>query len=191
MVDRLDDLDHLFRREAGRITSALTRLFGLHNLPLVEDVVNDALVRALETWKYRGMPENPSAWLMAAARNRAIDLLRREKRTLSVVSDLGDMLETEWTLAPAVHEVFREDALRDEMLRMMFACCHPRVPEETQVALIVNLLCGFTVSEIAAAFLTGEAAMEKRLQRGKHALAEVGKLADLSSARVAESLDAV
>src|SRR5215475_10357067 len=118
--------EHLFRREAGRITAALTRLFGVHNLALAEDVVQDAFCRALEVWKFRGVPENPSAWLMATAKNRALDVLRRERTARTYAPELGRLLESEWTLAPTVQEAFAASAIEDDMLRMMFSCCHPR-----------------------------------------------------------------
>lgn len=149
--------DHLFRREAGRMVAALTRLFGVHNLALAEDVVQDAFCRALEVWKLRGVPENPSAWLMATAKNRALDILRRERTARTYAPELGRLLESEWTLAPAVAEAFGESAIRDDQLRMMFSCCHPQLPEIAQVALILDILCGFGVNEVAAAFLTGHA----------------------------------
>jgi RNA polymerase sigma-70 factor (ECF subfamily) len=186
-----EQLEHLFRRESGRMTSALTRLFGLHNLPLVEDVVSDALCRALEVWKYRGLPENPSAWLLTAAKNRAIDVLRRERTAREFAPDLTELLSTEWSLVPTVGEIFGEDALRDEQLRMMFACCHARLPEETRVSLILNLLGGFSTSELASAFLASEAALEKRLQRGKQVLAASGRLPEVTAERVAEALPSV
>ena len=156
------DLDTLFRRESGRLTAALTRRFGPSNLPLVEDVVHDALCSALEVWKFSGVPADPTAWLITAAKNRALDVLRREQtaRTLapelerSISAFASDAREGEWG---------RDEAVRDDQLRMMFACCHARLPEETQVALILSLLGGFGVSEIAAAFFVGDAAMEKRI----------------------------
>ena len=84
------------------MTAVLTRIFGVHNLALVEDVVQDAFLRALEVWKFRGIPENPSAWLMAAAKNRAVDLLRRERTARTYAPELGRLLESEWTLVPTV-----------------------------------------------------------------------------------------
>jgi RNA polymerase sigma factor (sigma-70 family) len=186
-----DQIEHLFRHEAGRMTAALTRLFGPHNLPLVEDVVHDALCRALDAWKIGGAPENPSAWLMTTAKNRAIDVLRRERTAREFAPELEAALTSEWTLVPAVNEVFGEEALRDDQLRMMFACCHARLPEEAQVALVLNLLCGFAVREVAAAFLTGEAAMEKRLQRGKQALASSRGLLEVTPERAIDGLRAV
>ena len=175
--------DHLFRREAGRMVAALTRLFGVHNLALAEDVVQDAFCRALEVWKLRGVPENPSAWLMATAKNRALDILRRERTARTYAPELGRQLESEWTLAPAVAEAFGESAIRDDQLRMMFSCCHPQLPEVAQVALMLNILCGFGANEVAAAFLTGQAAMEKRIARGKKVLASSTRLFDLSDER--------
>ena len=178
-----DPGDHLFRREAGRMVAALTRLFGVHNLALAEDVVQDAFVRALEVWKLRGIPENPSAWLMATAKNRALDILRRERTARTYAPELARLLESEWTLVPVVSEAFGEPAIRDDQLRMMFSCCHPQLPEIAQVALMLNILCGFGVNEVAAAFLTGHAAMEKRIARGKKVLASSKHLFDLSDAR--------
>jgi len=185
------DLDHLFRREAGRMVSAVTRLFGLHNLALAEDVVQDALCRALEVWKFTGVPDDPSAWLLAAARNRAIDMLRRDRTVRHFAPDLAHVITTEWTLVPAVKELFREEEIHDDVLRMMFSCCSPKIAEETQIALVLHLLGGFGVHEAAQAFLVSAPAMEKRLQRGKQALAELGALVEVSAARVEEHLDAV
>src|SRR2546425_11103305 len=96
--------EHLFRRESGRMIAALTRIFGVHNLALAEDVVQDAFCRALEVWKTRGLPENPSAWLMATAKNRALDVLRRERTARTFAPEMGRLFETEWTIAPVVAE---------------------------------------------------------------------------------------
>src|SRR5437773_3017422 len=101
------DLDeHLFRLESGRMVAALTRVFGVHNLALAEDVVQDAFCRALEVWKFRGVPENPSAWLMTAAKNRALDVLRRERTARTFAPELERLLESKWTLVPLVEELF-------------------------------------------------------------------------------------
>lgn len=171
--------DHLFRHEAGRMVAALTRIFGIHNLALAEDVVQDAFCRALEVWKFRGVPENPSAWLMATAKNRALDVLRRERTARTFAPELGRLLDSEWTLAPVVEELFAPQAIKDDELRMMFSCCDPRLPEVAQVALVLHILCGFGVTEIASAFLTGEAAMEKRISRAKKVLAGSKRMFEL------------
>jgi RNA polymerase sigma factor (sigma-70 family) len=174
--------DHLFRREAGRIVAALTRVFGVHDLALAEDVVQEAFCRALEVWKFRGVPENPSGWLMATAKNRALDVLRRQRTARTFAPELGRLLETEWTLAPAVEELFSESAIKDDLLRMMFSCCHPRLPEEAQVMLVLHILCGFSVGEIASAFVSRHAAIEKRITRAKKVLATSKSLFDVAVA---------
>ena len=173
------------------MVAALTRLFGVHNLALAEDVVQDAFCRALEQWQARGVPDNPGAWLMATARNRAIDILRRQKTARSFAPEMGRLLETEWTLAGLVDEAFASHVIRDEQLRMMLSCCHPRLPQEAQLALILNILCGFSAAEIAAVFLTGRAAIEKRIARGKKTLAGARTLFDLGDAELAERLATV
>lgn len=186
------DLDeHLFRRESGRMVAALTRLFGVHNLALAEDVAQDAFCRALEVWKVRGVPHNPGAWLMATAKNRALDVLRRERTARTFAPELGRLVQSEWTMAPVVDEAFAAHTIRDEQLRMMFSCCHPRLPREAQVALILNILCGFGAGEIASAFLTGRAATEKRISRGKKTLATSRRLFDLGDADFAPRLESV
>jgi RNA polymerase sigma factor (sigma-70 family) len=189
---RLAELtEHLFRRESGRLVVALTRLFGVHNLALAEDVVQDAFCRALGVWDTQDIPENPAAWLMAAARNRALDIVRRERTAHRFASEVGRLLETEWTTVPVVHEAFEPGVIRDEQLRMMFSCCDPHLTEETQVALILNILCGLPAREIAGAFLTGQAAMEKRIARGKTALAAAERLFDLRATEFPTRLTAV
>src|SRR5476651_2605129 len=107
-----------FRHESGRMVVALTRLFGIHNLALAEDVVQDAFCRAIEVWKFKGVPANPSAWLMATAKHRAVDLLRRERTARTYEPELTRMIESEWTLVPTIHEVFEPHAIQDEQLRM-------------------------------------------------------------------------
>jgi RNA polymerase sigma-70 factor (ECF subfamily) len=183
--------EHLFRHEAGRMTASLTRLFGMQNFALVEDVVQDAFCRALEIWKLRGVPPNPSAWLMTTARNRALDVIRRERTARTFAPEVTRLLETEWTAAGVVAEAFSGDVVLAEQLRMMFSCCHPDVAEPAQIALILNILCGFGVPEIAAAFLTSRAAIEKRITRGKRVLAGSSTLFDLSNADFAARLSAV
>jgi RNA polymerase sigma-70 factor (ECF subfamily) len=177
----MEPSDHLFRREAGRMIATLTRVLGVHNLALAEDVVQDAFCRALEVWKFRGVPENPSAWLMATAKNRALDILRRRRTAQTSAPELARLIESEWTLAPAVEELFTANAIKDDLLRMMFSCCHPRLVEEAQVALILNILCGFSVDEIASAFVSSHAAIEKRITRAKKLLARSSRLFDVTA----------
>src|SRR5690349_21058042 len=188
---RRERLDYLFRHESGRMIAALTRVFGVHNLALAEDVVQDAFCRALEVWKFRGMPENPSAWLMTTAKRRALDVLRRERTAREFGPELSRWMDSEWTLVPMLDEMLGPAAVKDDLLRMMFSCCQPRLPEEAQVALVLNILCGFSVDEIAAAFLATAAAIEKRIGRAKKVLAGSKALFDLNAGDVAARLDAV
>jgi RNA polymerase sigma-70 factor (ECF subfamily) len=173
---------HLFRREAGRLVAALTRLFGVHNLALAEDVAQDALCRALEVWKFRGLPDDPRAWLLTAAKNRALDVLRKERTARTFAPELSRLVDSEWTLRPTVDELFQPLALKDDQLRMMFSCCQPLLAEEAQVALVLNILCGFGAGEIAQAYLSGRAAIEKRIARAKKVLAGSKRLFELDGA---------
>jgi RNA polymerase sigma-70 factor (ECF subfamily) len=144
-------------------------------------VVQDAFCRAIEVWSFRGVPENPSAWLIATAKHRALDILRRERTARTHEPELGRLLQSEWTLAPVMEDLFTENAIKDDLLRMMFSCCHPRLAEEAQVALILHILCGFSVDEVAAAFISSHAAIEKRIPRAKKVLAQSKRLFDLDA----------
>jgi RNA polymerase sigma-70 factor (ECF subfamily) len=159
--------DHLFRHEAGKLVSVLTGIFGIERLQLAEDVVQDALVRALQTWPYYGIPKNPAAWLTQTAKNLALDLIRREKTFREKEPDIIATLE-QWPASGVIGNApLFENEIKDERLRMMFVCCHPLIPAEAQVALALKTLCGFSVTEISRAFLTTDAAIAKRLTRAK------------------------
>jgi RNA polymerase sigma-70 factor (ECF subfamily) len=158
-------VEHLFRHEAGKMVAILTRIFGLEHLSLAEDVVQEALGRALQTWPFYGVPTNPSAWLMRASRNLALDVVRREKVFRDKQAEIVHLMDRP-SVAPDA-AIFTEHEIADDRLRMMFACCHPVIPPEAQIALALNTLCGFSIPEISCAFLTSEAAIAKRLTRAK------------------------
>ena len=160
-------IDHLFRHESGKLVAVLTKIFGPKNLELTEDVVQDTLLKALEHWRFHGIPQNPSAWLFTAARNKALDVLRRERHKKEFADDLSALLKSEYSVGPTLNLLVNENEIQDEQLRMMFVCCHPSVAEEGQVALILKTLCGFSVGEIAKAFLTNEETITKRLYRAR------------------------
>ena len=184
--------EHLFRHEWGRMVGTVTRIFGVHNLALAEDVVQEAFCRATEVWAFRGVPENPSAWLMATAKNCALDALRRERTARTFAPELGRLLDREWTLAPVIEEAFGPNSIKDDLLRMMFSCCHPQLAQEAQAALTLNILCGFSVDEIASALVSTHAAIEKRITRSKKTLAKSKKLFDVTApAEFAQRLPAV
>ena len=182
----------LFRRESARLLATLTRAFGVQNLALAEDVVQETLASAFASWSYTGVPAHYAALLTTAAKNRALDAFRRQRTARKFAPQLSHQIESEWTLRPAVEELFLPEALRDDELRMMFACCNPRLDDAVQVALVLNVLCAFSVGEIASAFLATPAAIEKRLTRGKRALAKSStRLFELRAADVSSRLSTV
>jgi len=163
-------LDHLFRHEAGKMVATLTRIFGVEHLTLAEDVVQEALARALQTWPFYGVPNNPSAWIMRASRNLALDVVRRQKVFREKEPEIVSLMDRPG-LGPD-EQIFAEDEIADDRLRLMFVCCHPVLPPEGQVALALKTLGGFGVIEISRAFLTTEAAIAKRLTRAKEKIRE-------------------
>src|SRR6266705_3423177 len=163
-------VEHLFRHESAKMVATLTSIFGIEHWNLAEDVVQEALARALQTWPYRGVPENPAAWIMRASRNLALDVVRREKVFRAKEAEITRLMERDRS-APET-AIFSEHEIADDRLRMMFVCCHPVIPAEAQVALALKTLCGFNVPEISHAFLTTEAAIAKRLTRAKQKIQE-------------------
>jgi RNA polymerase sigma-70 factor (ECF subfamily) len=165
-------VEHLFRQESAKMVATLAGIFGIEHLTLAEDVVQEALVRALQSWAYYGLPQNPAAWLMRTARNLALDVVRREKVFRNKEPEIIRLAED--NSVGDREPVFAEQEIADDRLRLMFVCCHPFVPPEAQVALALKTLCGFSVPEIARAFLTSDAAIAKRLTRAKQKIAEAG-----------------
>jgi RNA polymerase sigma factor (sigma-70 family) len=162
--------DHLFRREAGKMAAVLTRILGSDRLEVAEDIVQDTLMKAVETWGFKGIPENPSAWLYAVAKNKALDFIRSRKRHEEIHSEIAKAIHSEWSLPSSVNSLFLKPEIEDSQLRMMFAACHPSIQEESQVALTLKILGGLSVREIANAFLTNEETIQKRIARAKEKL---------------------
>lgn len=165
-------LTHLFRHESGKMISVLTKIFGTHNLELAEDVVQDTLLKAMDHWKFHGVPQNPTAWLFTAARNRALDVVRRERYQKEFAVEVSPLLKSEYSANITLQQYLTPAAIEDEQLRMMFVCCHPSLSGEAQIALILKTLCGFSVSEIASAFLTNDETITKRLYRARQQFRE-------------------
>ena len=185
-------VDHLFRREFGRLVAILTRHFGIAHLHLAEDVVQDALVKAMQTWPFTGVPDNPSAWLLQTAKNRALDQTRRDSLWRGKQSSLAPLVEDCLQSALTARLPQFEDEIRDSQLRMMFVCCHPGLPVEAQVALTLKTLCGFAEKEIAAAFLATESAVTKRLVRARQWLRDKAVTVELPpTAALAPRVDAI
>ena len=163
-------VEHLFRHEAGKMVATLTRIFGIEHLSLAEDVVQEALARALQTWPFYGVPKNPSAWIMRASRNLALDVVRRRKVFQNKQAEIIRLMDRQ-SVAPD-EAIFSEDEISDDRLRLMFVCCHPAIPADAQAALALKTLGGFGVREISRAFLTSDAAIAKRLTRAKQKIRE-------------------
>jgi RNA polymerase sigma factor (sigma-70 family) len=152
-------IGHLFRYEAGKMAAVLTRFLGVDNLDTAEDLVQDTLLKAMETWRFRGMPDNPTAWLYKVAHNKAIDWVREQQRKVMQAKEVES--------SATIEELFHEDEIQDSVLRLMFTCCHPSIQPESQIALTLKTLGGLSVVEIANAFLTTEDTIAKRIYRAK------------------------
>jgi RNA polymerase sigma factor (sigma-70 family) len=182
-------VEHFFRHEAGRLVSVLTRIFGWRHFDLVEDMVQATLLDALDAWRIRGVPANPSGWVHRIAKNKVLDALRRGR--------IGERVLGEWAAARPTHEegldeLFFDTEIEDSQLRMMFACCHPHLVRENQLALTLKALCGFGNAEIARALLVGEETVKKRLQRATRDLIDHHIALDPPSAsELARRLDGV
>ena len=157
-------IPHLFRTEYCKMCAVLYRSFGIEHFEIVEDLVSDAFLKASEVWKTKGVPENPVAWLYTVARNNARDHFRKSNLFKSTIND--DLRRNNYEGEDFELDL-SEKNIHDSQLAMIFVACHPCNTPETQIALALNLLCGFGANEIASAFLTNREVIYKRLQRGK------------------------
>jgi len=154
------------------MVSVLTRIFGLTRIETAEDIVQDTFVKALDEWGYNKIPENPQAWLYRVAKNKTIDYLRHQKHVQDYESEINHLLKSEWTLSASVNNMFLDNEIQDSQLRMIFTTCHPALPVESQIALTLKTLCGFSINEISRALLTTESNVNKRLFRAKQKIRE-------------------
>lgn len=161
-------IDHLFRHEYGKLVSVLTKAFGISNIELAEDVVQEAMIEALNKWSYDGVPDNPVGWIYKVAKYKALNILSRDKYKKEYASDIEEALHSESTL----EDIFTDKEIADDQLRMIFTCCHPSISSDSQVALTLKTLCGFSIPEIAKAFLTNEENINKRLVRARKTIKE-------------------
>lgn len=161
-------IDHLFRHQHGKMVSILTRIFGLANLEIIEDAVQDTFIKAMLTWRTK-IPDNPEAWLTAAAKNRAIDLFRKlnadQQRNLKL--DHGPA-------AMAINELFLDSEIEDSQLRMIFTACHPTLNPRDQIAFALKTISGFSQKEIASALLLKQETVKKRLSRARKSITKEG-----------------
>jgi RNA polymerase sigma-70 factor (ECF subfamily) len=163
-------IDAVWKIESARLIAGLARI--VRDIGIAEELAQDALVAALEQWPKSGVPNNPGAWLMAAGKYRAIDLLRRNKRLELKHQELGRDLEARQKMAASDLDNTIEDEVGDDLLRLMFTACHPILTREARVALTLRLLGGLTTEEIARAFLVRESTIAQRIVRAKRTLAE-------------------
>jgi RNA polymerase sigma-70 factor (ECF subfamily) len=166
-------LETHYRKDSGNLVSVLTRIFGPANMEMAEDVVQDAMVEAMKHWKENGIPDNPSAWLMRTAKNKALNIIKRDKYKLEYAKNNLYLLESGWTAEAAIEEMFSDAEIKDDLLRMMFVCCNPELGKEAQTSLILKTLCGFSISEIAKAYLTTETTITKRLVRARQTIRDL------------------
>ena len=166
--------ERLFHEEAGKLVATLTRHFGIEHLQLAEDVVQEALVRALRLWPGNGVPKNPAAWITQTAKNFALDVIRRGKTFAGKEEGIIASMEQAAAHPDGSLGSVDESDIRDDTLRLLFVCCHPHLAQEAQVALALKTLCGFSTVEISAAFLATEASIAKRLTRARERLQDDG-----------------
>ncbi|MCP9291016.1 RNA polymerase sigma factor [Gracilimonas sediminicola] len=156
-------VDHLFREEAGKMTAILIRLFGFGNAELAEDIVQETFITAMKNWPMKGVPEKPSAWLMQVAKNKAINVIKREqlirKKAPAWLEVGGD--------ESAIENLFQHQEIKDSQLNMLFTCCYPEIKEREQLMLILKILGGFSYAEIGSALLMKPEAVKKALYRAR------------------------
>ncbi|RQO75155.1 RNA polymerase subunit sigma [Pedobacter sp. KBW06] len=188
-MERQELIPHLFRTEFSKITTVLGKLLGIAHLEVAEDITSETFLLALETWTFKGIPENPVAWLYSVAKNKARNQIHRdhlfaEKISLKLQSSPAASEEVEIDLS--------EKNIADSQLQMLFAICQPSIPLEAQIGLSLRILCGFGIDEIANAFLTNKETINKRLFRAKEKLREEKvKIEFPSGKEIGSRLDAV
>ncbi|MBG6129999.1 RNA polymerase sigma-70 factor (ECF subfamily) [Aquimarina sp. EL_43] len=165
-------IDHLFRHEYGKLVAVLTKTFGTSNIELAEDVVQEAMLEALNKWSYEGIPDNPTGWIYKVAKYKAVNIVNREQYKREHASEVARHLQSEWTVAAALKHIFTDKEIADDQLRMIFTCCHPSISTDSQIALTLKTLCGFSIPEIAKAFLTTNENINKRLVRARKTIKE-------------------
>lgn len=160
-------IPHLFRTEFRKITAVLCKTFGIEHMEVAEDIASDTFLTALETWSYKGIPQNPAAWLYSVAKNKARNYISRNQlfgRKIAAQIQTGPLQTGEIDID------LSEKNITDSQLQMLFAICHPVIPPEAQIGLSLRILCGFGIEEIANAFLTSKETINKRLFRAREKL---------------------
>lgn len=182
-------IPHLFRTEFRKITAVLCKYFGIENIQVAEDIASETFLLAVDTWPYKGIPANPTAWLYTVAKNKAKNQLHREKIFSEKIS--GQLIKS----SPGTEELeinLSEQNITDSQLQMLFAICHPSIPPEAQIGLALRILCGFGIDEIANAFLSNRETINKRLFRAREKLRQENIRIEMpDKAEINARLDAV
>ncbi|MCG8331112.1 MAG: sigma-70 family RNA polymerase sigma factor [Chitinophagales bacterium] len=173
-IDQL--VDHLFREEYGKVVSFLTTKFGFHFLESAQDIAQDTLVEAYRVWSYKGIPQNPPAWIFSVAKNKAINWIKREQKKYAVYQ----AYEMPRDFKQTKDELSLDNEIQDSMLQMIFTCCHPEIAVDNQIPLVLSILCGFSRKEMAHALLTSEETIKKRLYRAKKQIREKGLMSSIT-----------
>jgi RNA polymerase sigma-70 factor (ECF subfamily) len=188
MIDEAEPsplIEHLFRHQAGRVVARLTRLLGPTHVELAEDAVQEALVRAVQTWPHQGVPDNAAGWIYKVAHNIAIDIVRRDRtfsaKSDAIVAELSRSADLSAEASAKTDEAALDEQIRDDELRMILMCCHPEISPDARVALSLKIIGGFSVREIARAFLSDESAVAQRIVRAKRQIRERRLTLDLPS----------
>ncbi|MCA9214725.1 MAG: sigma-70 family RNA polymerase sigma factor [Planctomycetales bacterium] len=182
-------VEHFFRHESANPIAVLARAFGLRRIELIEETVQAVMLEAMQAWPKSGLPENPAAWIHRVARNRIIDVLRREKVFQHAVTQLGQSVESQSSL---VDHWLEEDQIADSLLRTIFVCCYPSLDRKSQIALTLKTLCGFSIAEIARGLLLPTETVKKRVQRARTFLATANVTLQLpDSDQLVDRLDIV
>src|SRR5690606_25445533 len=166
-MGRNELIPHLFRTEYSRIVAVLCRALGLENIAVAEDIASETFLSALESWPYKGVPANPTGWLHVVARHKALNYLKRSR---TFTNGVAPAIAAGRSVEDPIEIDLSDANITDSQLRMLFALCHPSIPDSAQVALALRILCGFGIDEIASAFLTSRDTVNKRLFRAREKL---------------------
>lgn len=188
----LSEFDKIYRQYWGEVTSHLTRKFGVSHIDMVESAVQDAFIKALDVWKTGGQPKSPKAWLIQVAGNHVLGELRKVKRHIGKEVEIVSHVENLAAENDENFDVTLNSELSDDLLRMLFVCCHPEIPEDSRLPLTLKTLCGFEIPEIARTFLVSEDALAKKLVRARKSMRELNCLMEFPGpAEVTDRLDSV
>jgi RNA polymerase sigma factor (sigma-70 family) len=188
-MDQQELIPHLFRTEFRKITAVLCKAFGIEHIEIAEDLASETFLSALETWTYKGIPENPTAWLYSVAKNKAKNYITR---TQILINKIAPEIKHSSSEVQEIEIDLSDKNITDSQLQMLFALCHPSIPTEAQIGLSLRILCGFGIDEIASAFLTNKETINKRLFRAKEKLrAEKVKIEFPGEAEINKRLETV